>query len=395
MGTANIVFTRDRLTWATYLLLGFFAYQVNAVGPVMAFLRAELRLSYTLTSLHSSAYALGGILTGLVAERAIRHWGRRRVCWSAAIGMALGGVLLTLVSTPVLTISSALLMGTQSAFVVILVQAVLSDRHGEQRGTAFAESNLVASIGGALSPLLVGYGERIGLGWRGALWFPVLVLVLLMASFIREPFPEAEPGNAAEGSSGASLPPVYWAYWLVVLLVVSIEFCILLWGVDFLATVVGLSRPAAATTLSIFLVAIVLGRLLGSVLTRHVSSTRLFLAALAVVGAGFPVYWLSRWAPLNLAGLFVVGLGVANLYPLAISLAVGSAPLQSDLASARCSLAAGAAILSGPLVLASLADRAGIRGAYAIVPVLLVLALLISLAARRIASRQEASPAAA
>jgi hypothetical protein len=46
----------------------------------------------------------------------------------------------------------------------------------------------------------------------------------------------------------------------VILLVVATEFCILLWGADFLATVVGLSSAAAATTLSLFLVAVVAGR---------------------------------------------------------------------------------------------------------------------------------------
>ncbi len=226
-GEGSVPFTRDRLTWATYLLLGYFAYLVNAFGPVLVFLRAELHLSYTVTSLHSSAFAAGTIASGLLADRAIRRWGRRLVCWTGASGMALGGVLLTLVSTPILTIASACLMGVLGAFVVILVQATLADRHGEWRSTAFAESNVVASIGGASAPLLVGYGEQVGLGWRSALWVAVLVLVPLLIGFVREPFPDAAPPTAA-GSSRAPLPPAYWAYWIVILLVVATEFCILL-----------------------------------------------------------------------------------------------------------------------------------------------------------------------
>jgi MFS family permease len=390
-GEGSLSFTRDRLTWTTYLLLGYFAYLVNAFGPLMTFLRAELNLSYTVTSLHSSAFALGSIISGLLADRAIRRWGRRIVCWAGACGIGLGAVLLTLFSTPVLTIASALLMGILGALVVILVQSTLSDRHGEQRSIAFAESNVVASIGGALAPLLIGYGERIGLGWRSGLWFPVLALVPLMIGFVREPFPDANGTNADARSSRTALPPSYWAYWIVILLVVSTEFCILLWSADFLATVVGLSRSAAATTLSFFLVAVVVGRAAGSQLTRHVSSPRLFLAALAVVGIGFPLYWLASWAPLNIAGLFIAGLGVANLYPLALSLAVSTAPEQADLASARCSLASGLAILLAPLVLASLADLVGIYNAYGVVAVLLVLVLLFAMGAHRIATERTPS----
>jgi MFS family permease len=362
---------------------------------MMAFLRAELHLSYTMTSLHSSAFALGSIGSALLADRAIRRWGRRVVCWVSAGGMTLGAVLITLFATPVLTIASAALMGTLGALVVILIQATLSDRHGERRSTAFAESNVAASIGGALSPLLLGYGERIGLGWRSAVWFAVLAFIVLAFGFAREPFQETDRSSAAAEASRASLPPAYWAYWIVIVLVVSTEFCIMLWGADFLATVVGLSRAAAATMISLFLVAVIVGRVAGSVLTRYVSSTRLFVGALAVVGIGFPFYWLAGWAPLNLAGLFVAGLGVANLYPLALSLAVGTAPEQANLASARCSLASGIAILLAPLVLASLADRFGIRNAYAVVAVLLVLALVISLGAHRIATRRMQLPVVA
>ena len=376
-------FTRDRLTWANYLLLGYFAYLVNAFGPVITFLRAELRLSYTVASLHTSAYALGAILSGLLAARAVRRWGRRAVCWTGASGMALGCVLLTLATSPLLTIGSAAVMGLLGAFVVILVQATLADQHGERRGTAFAESNVVAGVGAMLAPLLVGSAERSGLGWRSALWLVVLVLALLALCFGREPFPQPARAGRTDGAARAPLPAAFWAYWIVMLLIVSTEFCLLLWGADFLATVGGLTRSGAAAALSGFLLAVVVGRLVGSRLAGYIVDTRLFRGALALTGAGFGLYWLAGWAPLNVAGLVVAGLGSANLYPLALALAVGVVPEQADLASARCALAAGIAILLAPLLLAVLADQVGIRHAYAVVIPLLVAALLISQRAPR------------
>jgi fucose permease len=186
------------------------------------------------------------------------------------------------------------------------------------------------------------------------------------------------------------LPAAFWAYWIVLLLIVSTEFCILLWGSDFLATVVGLTPSAAAAALSGFLLAVVVGRMVGSRLTGSIVDARLFRGALAITGAGFGVYWLAGWAPLNIAGLVVAGLGVANLYPLALALAVGVVPEQADLASARCALAAGIAILLVPLLLAALADHAGIRTAYAIVIPLLVAALLISQRTQRTVVRRAA-----
>ena len=75
-------------------------------------------------------------------------------------------------------------------------------------------------------------------------------------------------------------------------------------------------------------------------------------------------------------GIFIAGLGVANLYPPTISLALGSVPESlSAQASARSVLASGGAILCLPLLLGGLADMIGMKLAFLVVPVLLVLAL--------------------
>jgi MFS family permease len=57
-------FIRDRFTWLTYLLLAFYGYFLNILGPITPFLKDELELSYTVSSLHFTAFASGiAILT--------------------------------------------------------------------------------------------------------------------------------------------------------------------------------------------------------------------------------------------------------------------------------------------------------------------------------------------
>jgi len=90
-------------------------------------------------------------------------------------------------------------------------------------------------------------------------------------------------------------------------------------------------------------------------------------------------------------GLFATGLGVANLYPLILSLAIGAAIHNTVQASVRATLASGTAIPALPLVLGRLADLVGIRPAYGVVAVLLIGVFLIVLAAgRRVPDRQPA-----
>ena len=55
-------FYRDRFTWLAYILLAFYGYFLNILGPITPFLKDELKLSYTVSSLHFTAFAVGILL---------------------------------------------------------------------------------------------------------------------------------------------------------------------------------------------------------------------------------------------------------------------------------------------------------------------------------------------
>jgi len=204
----------------------------------------------------------------------------------------------------------------------------------------------------------------------------------------RVSLPAAQRSGARRHAS-TRLPLAYWAFWLGVVLVVATEFSLIFWGADFLVAA-GLSTSAAATTVSLLLRGMVAGRVGGRQIARWMPAEQLLLLALAVSGGGFFVYWLAPAAPVVVLGLFVAGVGVANLYPLIVALALGAAPGQSNEAGARLTFASGTAILAAPLLLGALADATGIRLAYGVVPIF----LLGAFAATGLGRRLSQEPAA-
>ena len=183
--------TRDKFTWLSYLMLGYYSYFINGLGPLMPFLRAELQMSYTLSSLHFSAFAVGMLLAGLGGDRIARKFGRRRTFWNGAFGMA-GGVILLLVGYhPVLTIGGTFLMGTIGSLLLVMIPAALSDRYGSQRAIALSESNVIGSLCGGLASVSIGFFVKISLGWRGALIAVILAVLFLRVIFQHVPFPES------------------------------------------------------------------------------------------------------------------------------------------------------------------------------------------------------------
>jgi fucose permease len=373
----NQAIFRDRVTWLAYLMLAYIAVSQSILGPLMPFLRSELSLNYTLGGLLPAAVASGLIFSGLISDRLARRLSRRVVFWGGGIGLVLGVVMLALGRTFESIFFAALGMGFASSLTQVMIQALLSDQHGERRAIAFSEANVAASLSTTVTPLIIGGLPLLGLDWRLIPILPLSLLILLATFFHRDAIPEGGQVQTESGSGKVRLPFFFWLYWLMLFLVVAVEMAIVVWATDFLANVAGLGRANAALAFGAFPAAMLIGRFLGSRLTRYWPSQILLPVSLCITLIGFPVFWLARSATFNILGLFITGLGIANQYPLTLSIAVGIAAEQSNQASARASLAVGTALLGVPLLMGWLSDRIGIQIAYGIVILFALLALAI------------------
>jgi MFS family permease len=388
---SSVSFVRDQFTWLAYLMLAYYAYMQAAVSQLMLFLSQELDLNYTVRSYHLSAFAFGMVLAGIHADRVARRFGRRTAFWAGGLGMALGAVLLASGRHVAVTVAACFATGFLGSYLLVMIQATLSDKHGTRRAVALTEANIVASVATGLAPLLVGGFQSLGLGWRTALAIGIVCWVLMTIIWWKTVFPQPQPLASVGGSSKVShtkLPLSFWAYILVVFINVAIEWSMIFWGAEFLETAVEFSSSISTSLMTAFFVAMVIGRVIGSRLTRKFHSARLLVAAIGIVIIGFPLFWLPRFAPLNLLGLFIVGLGIANLFPLTLAMATSAAPQHANIASARVSMASGSAILIAPQILGSVGDHVGIESAYGIVALLVLIALLVTIIANRLAMRE-------
>lgn len=380
-------FIRNRLTWLAYLLLAFYGYFLNIFGPITPFLKNELALSYTVSSLHFSAFALGIIGAGLAGHRVIQWLGRWKALWVGAFGISFGALLLIAGRTPAVTIGASFLMGLVGSLILAIIPSVLSDQHGDLRAVALSEANVISSVVSAAAPVLVGWFEPTAFGWRAALVVAALAAPLMRISFGTVSMPPARV-LVDSGTTSRRLPPLYWVYWVALVVAVSVEFCMIFWSADYLEVGLGMPKASAAQAVSLFLVGMIVGRLLGSRLVQRFSTHLVVTGALFIAAAGFLIYWTAAAPLFGMIGLLLTGLGVACLYPLILALAIGSASGSTDRASARASLASGVAIFALPLILGRVADAVGIRDAYAIIILLLVVEFLLIQGTARYIGRQ-------
>ncbi|MFF1908092.1 MFS transporter [Kitasatospora sp. NPDC058218] len=260
-----------------------------------------------------------------------------------------------------------------------------------------------AGVGGLLAGTLT---TAWALGLSGLLGLAVTVgagVVLLRGPAA----PVVAPGRAAASSTASDGPPstaastasdapspvartesarVPHARVLVLLLGLTALCCaygegaIADWTTLHLTDDVHASAGTAAAGYAAYAFAMTSGRVGGTWLSIRLGQTRVMVVGGLTAAAGMLLAALAPSAPLALTGFVLVGLGLANIFPLAIARA-GAAGGPQGVALAS-TLGYGG-MLIGPPVIGFLADAVGLPLALTTVALAAVLAALLPLTARR------------
>ena len=333
---------------------------------------------------------------GFIAGRIVDRFGPRRIMLA---GIAMAGAALVGLSY-VTSLAGFYLFYAFNALGYVCGgplpnQVLLSQWFDKGRGKAMGIAYLGIGVGGALVPLLA-YALTQSLGWRGALrWLGLLMIVVSLpaAYFVREPAAAAPSARASTGLSLAmiSRPSFY------LLLIGSIASIGAVGGtMQNLALYLSLDRKLAQadidSTLSLVLVGSLVGRLTMGWLADRWPKKRVMILIYVIVAVAIPplFYAPTPNALRMFAFLFGVGLGgdymiiplmAAELYGVAIMGRVMGIVLTADSVSE--SLV--------PMLVASLRDWTGSYGpGFA---VLVGLAAIGALAVSVLPSRPEAMTA--
>jgi MFS family permease len=363
-------FRRDRLTWIAYALLAWFAYLQAAPGLVIVHLRNELDLSYSTGGLHVAAFAAGSMVAGVISTRLERMLGRRALLWSAAALLGAAAIGLTAGRIVEVTVGSVLVMGVGGGLLLVTIQATLADHHGERRAVALAEANVAASIAYAVLIGVLSLTAALHAGWRVALLASLLVPALVWWTNRRIAIDAPPTSRVAQGR----LPGAFWIAAGMLFCTTAAEWCVNAWGATFVEDAAVVSTDTAVALMGGYFGGVVAGRTLGSRLARRHDPARLLAFALGVAAAGFVILWPSTGPTQALIGLSLLGIGLGNLFPMGVSVAVALAPRQAVLASGRTVMMSSFAVLLAPLTVGTLADATSLKLALAVVPVMLVLA---------------------
>lgn len=199
------------------------------------------------------------------------------------------------------------------------------------------------------------------------------VLVLLGRTYLPE-----QPSVAAAAQGRRRMPPVVYLLGAIMFFAFMVEGTVADWNGLYMRNELGAPEAVAALGYPVFEVGMLIARLTGDRL-RVRFGVRGMLSVSGVATAGFfAVVLLAPSAVVAVSAMFFVGLGVATISPLTMSLA-GTATDAPGPAIAQSGAMGYAGLLLGPVVIGFLSDAAGLRTALSIG---VGLGVLIALAAR-------------
>ncbi len=181
------------------------------------------------------------------------------------------------------------------------------------------------SLGAAAGPYVMSYALAMRNDWHMGYRYIGLIQLLLTAIFFlsiplwmgQKDGAEQAAGRALSLRQVVAIPGVKQII-LAFFCYCSVENTAILWGSSYLVLHTGLDEEAAAAYASLFLIGITLGRMLSGFLTVKFSDIRLIRLGQAVIALGVVTLLLPIGVYGALAGLALIGLGCAPIYPCII-----------------------------------------------------------------------------
>ena len=299
----------------------------SLLGSAWPSMHLEFGVPVSYAGVISMIIALGTVVSSLQSDRLTRRLGAGMVTALSVLLTALALVGFSLsrsfFALCLLAIPYGLGAGSVDAALNNYVALNYASRH-------MSWLHCMWGVGTSVGPYVMEYALTGGQGWNaGYRYIAILQFALTLVIFVSLPLwkKRAEQTRTEDAAAdvGRALPlreivriPGAKDVMVAFFCYCAVEATTMLWASSYLALGRGVSAEAAAGYASLFFIGITVGRALNGFLTMRFSDAQMIRAGQALVALGALLLLLPVGMGAALAGLVVIGLGCAPIYPCII-----------------------------------------------------------------------------
>jgi fucose permease len=322
-----------RLMWAGFLSIFVWGSIAGLLGSVLPSLRQRAGLSLLESGWLFVALSSGLVVASLLAGLLLDTVGRKQVLSAAVALVVLALVSLEFWNALPMLLLLAFLLGAGGSALVTAAHALIADLNPQHRSAALNLLDFFFGVGAFVTPSLIVPLQRTR-GLTGVLFalagLATLVLVYISTVAIPRPLQAREfsVADAARLLKSAR----FWVPAAIIFLYVGTEQSVWDWQVTYFMRQLQMDNIEAARVLSIFPIAIMLGRLGHNFLLRRVPAQPVLIASALGASLCFALMLGTRDARAASLGLFVAGLFMASVFPTTLGVISGRFPESSGTA---------------------------------------------------------------
>lgn len=352
------------LKFAAPVLMGFFVMSFcDLVGIGVDRVKLDFGISNTLAQLIPSAVFLWFFLLSVPVGILQDRWGKRNMLNLGMIITALGLIIpFFFYSFQVVLVGFALL-GIGNTIVQVSANPLLVDVVPSNRRSSFLSfSQFIKAIGSMIAAPLAGWFAAKYGDWKilFLVFGVVSVLTVLWLSFTKIEETKNTEQRATFSSSFKLLGNSFIAIMVVsIFMVVGIDVGVNAVSGQFLLGKFGSEQVVAESARSFYFFGKMLGTFGGAILLTKLSSNKFFIWSSVLGLASILALIIAPSEVAAFAIIFIIGLGIANIFPLVFSLAVERYPERANEISGLMIMAvSGGAVI--PPIMGLIGDNFGV-----------------------------------
>ena len=337
-----------------FFVMGF----VDVVGVSTSYVKSDFGLNDTLANLLPMLvflwFAVCSLPTGLLMKRIGR---KNTVLLSSLITIV--AMVLPLVSYSFFSVLLAFaLLGIGNTVLQVSLNPLLMDVVAKEKVTSLLTFGyFIKAISSTLGPVILSVAMGVWGDWHLVFWVYAVCTSLSWIWLVCTPIQEKREEVAYVGGSIWKLfkNRKLMVAFSVILLIVGFEIGLMTAVPKYLLERCQIPIEQGGLGCSLYFAARTLGTFIGSIILSRYSSSRFLIINMVLALLAFGLFMVSSNSTIVLAGLFLVGLFCANVFPIIFSSAIQSEPSKADEISALMIMGvAGGAIL--PVFMGGIAD---------------------------------------
>ncbi|MFZ1752922.1 MAG: MFS transporter, partial [Caldilineaceae bacterium] len=305
-----------------YLFIGTASVLIPSIMPSITNEYQAAGLSLAAIGLIFPTRAAGSILGNLLAGVGADQVGYARMVGLASLLLAVALALAGIAHPWLLFLAAFVVISGAQGSLGTGINALTADANPQSRAAALNTLHGVYGIGAALSPLIFGYLIEQGVAWRWMLGGTALIwlvygLVSLLLQPRQEKVAEQRPSQLFDWSMLTSVP--FLALFAIAFFYNGIAYSLLGWVALFMQESAGFSAFFSVSLISIFYVALTVGRFSCAAISERVGYGVTLMGLAVGIAATYPLVVLSSSGLWVAVGIFLTGLSLSGLFPTALA----------------------------------------------------------------------------